>query len=121
MQCGHTIAWKVAMTARITPQQKRQIERLHADGSTLSAIAEKLGIDRHTVARHVEAAENDRAQPAMAGFSEVEVAWLRALATNGRSLRCEACGHVIIALKAMNQGFCPSCGTGWQLHATRAA
>ncbi len=105
------------MALRITPEQRRQIARLDADGHTQAAIADRLGIDRHTVARHLgDAAVPDSARGGgLAGLSTAEGAVLRLLMASVVVVRCGECNAAIVQLRSMAAGMCPHCCASWKI------
>ena len=101
-------------TPHITPQQRRQITRLHAGGHSRSAIARRLGIDRHTVARQLVQTAPESADPVIRQLTADDAAKLRFLLDrlNGRE-DCSACGAVIFHRECDTFVVCAACKHVW--------
>jgi hypothetical protein len=110
------------MAARITPEQKRQIERMRAEGHTLTATAKKLGIDRHSCRRHIDSLRGEPTAtppPVAAAASAVQQwpdeTWQR-LAGLLRAVEvgeCDHCGELLVVLRTQGTGLCPLCNRWW--------
>jgi hypothetical protein len=97
------------MAAHTTPAQRKEMQRLKAQGFTNLAIAERMGLDRHTVGRHVDpdeargqsthATERAKLEYLLAGFN-----------MQGTCFRCK---KVAFWNERQTTGFCNWCGTKW--------
>ena len=103
------------MAQRITPSLARNIARLFAEGNTRVMIANRLGIDRHTVARHVANRDGEAAHATAAGDNSAaaDATFLSALRRSLVRFVCNNCDHVSLRLPTMETGMCPSCGSTW--------
>lgn len=103
------------MAQRITPSLARNIARLFAEGNTRVMIANRLGIDRHTVARHVANRDGGAALATTAGDNSAaaDAAFLSALRRSMIRFECNECDYVSLRLATMDIGMCPSCGDMW--------
>ena len=98
------------MKARLSTPQRRKIAEKHAAGFSVSELAREFGVDRHTVARHL-----DQAGPAPKAtrLTPAEVATFRALLASVERSTCPSCGAVMVRPRVVVVGECPSCGTSW--------
>ncbi len=104
------------MAKHITPAQRKQIQRLQADGHTLTAIATQLGVDRHTVGAH---AEPQAPVPAHLPLDAARLAYL--LAGLELRLSCAKCKQPMFWAKYATEGSCNWCGAGNKLSAPALA
>lgn len=101
-------------TPHITPQQRRQITRLHAGGHSKTAIARRLGIDRHTVARQLVQTAPEAADPVIAQLTADDAAKLRFLLDRlSEREDCSACGAVMFYRPIDTFVVCATCGRVW--------
>ncbi len=89
----------------ITPQQRRQIVRLQADGHSKTAIAERLGIDRHTVARHAQ--QPTAPAPELTPEDLAKLRFLLDLLTEREA--CPDCGAEIFYQQSDAEATCARC------------
>ncbi len=92
------------MTKRTTPGQSRRIAELHEEGHTLTAIAEQLGLDRHTVARHINS-PLERKDP-WSGVTPQALQTLVKLAAVTQAFACPKCKAEVLRLLSQHEGFC---------------
>ncbi len=101
-------------TPHITPQQRRQIARLHADGHSKTAIARRLGIDRHTVARQLVQRAPASADPTTAPLTVDDIAKLRFLLDRlSERENCRGCGATLYFRALDTFVVCVACGVVW--------
>lgn len=118
---GSKPATVTPMTTRLAPEQRAEIQKLARAGWRPSEIARKIGCDRHSVGRYVEAAPPQASAPQGQVFTETEQRWLRALAQATDGPTCSRCHQRFVALKSMTIGACPSCGAPWSRAVTTPA
>ncbi len=104
------------MAKHITPAQRKQIQRLQADGHTLTAIATQLGVDRHTVGAHADARVGAQAESPL---DTARQAYLRAGLE--RPLSCVNCNRTMFWPRHATEGMCNWCGTAVELPAPALA
>ncbi len=101
------------MATHVTPAQRKEILRLKAQNYTNIAIAERLGIDRHTVGRHSDT-EPARDQSAQTSIDNEKLAYL--LAGLNKRGACKHCGQMIWwNATERSDGVCNWCGHTWAL------
>ncbi len=101
-------------TPHITPQQRRQITRLHASGHSKTAIARRLGIDRHTVARQLVQTAPEAPNPVIAQVTPDDATKLRFLLDRlSARENCGACGAVMFYRPVDTFVVCAACGRVW--------
>lgn len=100
------------MPAKIPRPTRTRIRQMHEAGERLQAIADKLGLDRKTVAKYCDAGEKDQvpglAVPA-AQLSADEVDKLQMLASSARVVRCPRCQLWLTYLVSSPAVVCPNC------------
>lgn len=110
---GLSQAVEATMAKRVTPAQTRRIVELHEEGHTLVAIAAELGLDRHTVARHVSSPLG-REDP-LAGVTPKVLQTLLKLAATVDTFACPACKAPTLRLQSQCGGWCPKCTRWWNM------
>ena len=107
------------MAAHVTPKQRKEILRLQAAGHSNLAIAEQLGIDRHTVGRHAEPKpRNVDGEPPLSADELLRVRYL--VANIPGASRCHGCKKQLYYARNQLEGFCNWCGVEWTLVAPSA-
>ncbi len=101
------------MAAHVTPTQRQELLRLKAQGFTNIAIADRLGIDRHTVGRQA-GPRAPRVKPGALTLSQPEIARLKylaaALTVEGA---CPNCGQTMYVVPHAKEGTCLWCRKTW--------
>lgn len=101
-------------TPHITPQQRRQIARLHAEGHSKTAIARRLGIDRHTVARQLVQKAAAASDPITAPLTADDMAKLRFLLDRlSERENCRGCGATMYFRPLDTFVVCVACRLVW--------
>ena len=107
------------MAQRITPTQAQHIARLHDQGYTITAIAAKLGVDRHTAGKHVAKKDASAGRVPESVLMPEDRAYLDALRELLLLGPCPnpACGKRIVMLRHLseNEGVCKHCGEEWRM------
>ena len=102
-----------ALAAHITPTQRQEILRLRAQKYSDVAIAQRLGIDRHTVGRQAGPREpSDNATGTV--LTETEIARLKYIAA-AFSVEgpCPTCGRAMFVAPHATSGTCHWCRNTW--------
>jgi hypothetical protein len=107
------------MSKRVTPAQTRLIVELHDEGHTLVAIAHQLGLDRHTVARHVSSPLG-RTDP-LGGVAPKALQTLLKLAARVQEFACPSCAKPVLRLVSQHEGWCPHCRRWWGMNGVEGA
>ena len=102
------------MATHVTPAQRKEILRLKAQDYTNIAIAERLGMDRHTVGRH--AGPRKRPDDATGTvLTEAEIARLKYLAAAlSVEAACPTCGRPMFVARHETRGTCHWCRNTWE-------
>ncbi len=96
------------MPAPISPSLRRQIEKLSQQGETQTAIAQRLGLHRATVARHLAAYDAGNS------LTAAEVGRLKLILAGIERSACPACGQPMVTLRSQSTGHCSDCKQPWQ-------
>lgn len=107
------------MALRLTPIQLRQIARMHDAGHSHTAIAAKLGVDRHTVARRLGQQAPQAVALQNASLTREDRIYLDALREVVLLGACPnpACVNPLVTLRHLAEahGVCARCGEQWQV------
>lgn len=114
---GPVCPFLLAMANRVTPLLTRRIVELHEEGHTLLAIAQQLGLDRHTVARHVSSPLG-REEP-LAGVTPKVLETLLKLAASVEVFACPVCQAPTLRLRSQHEGWCEKCNRWWGVRAVQ--
>ena len=107
------------MAKHVNPAQVRRITALHDEGYSLSAIAEQLGLDRHTVARHC--GSRQERDTALAGLTPAVLQPLLKLAASVREFACPSCAKPVLRVLSQHEGWCPHCRRWWGMRDVKRA
>lgn len=100
------------MPAKSPTPVRTRIRQMYETGERHQSIADKLGLDRKTVAKYCDKAETNQV-PAAAGpavqFAPDEVQKLRWLAAATQVTNCTRCGKALLYVTSSSGVVCPHC------------
>lgn len=100
------------MPAKIPAPVRTRIRQMREAGERLQTIADKIGLNRKTVAKYCEGGEKKPvpAPPVPAAqFTADEVSMLQWLAAVARRMRCPSCEGEVTYLASSPGVVCPRC------------
>ena len=99
------------LNPHITPQQRRQLVRLRAEGHSKTAIAERMGLNRHTVARQLAAPAPVNAARQLTKDDLLKLRYVLDVLTEREA--CPGCGATMYCRSTDTPATCASCRRVW--------